>query len=215
MPIAEDLSNFDEVVFRAMDNKDVRFFSDTDPHTMRIRPDSRSVFGVRAMFSDLPQRKLKKSMVTIDMGMGSSDGSCNSGLSIRVPFYAPYTEENGIWAMSKEMEQPEAIFEFLIDFFDPYFCSVYSSAFVMDLVEWGIDINSPIGWRSYVRSPKVVEALVGDSHVSGYREGVLIEIGDTPLVFKDSEAREHALAVAIEIRDKLRVAKATDWMATS
>lgn len=214
LPIAEDFSDFDAIVFKAMDNKEVRFFSEADPDTMRLRPDSKSVFGMRATFSDYPQKKQKKSMVQVEVGMGSSDGSCNSGVNICVPLYTPYTEENGAWAMSKELEQPEAVFECLIDFFDPYFCSVYSSAFKLDVAEWGLDINSPIGWRSYVRSPKVIAALRGVSQVSDYREGVLIEIGDTPLVFKDSQARKGALSLAIEMRDKLRAAEATDWMAT-
>ncbi|WP_413208062.1 hypothetical protein [Rhodospirillum sp. A1_3_36] len=213
MPIAEDLSDFEEVVIEALNDKEVRFFSDTEPETMRIRRDSRTVFGMHATFSDYPRRKVKKSAVTVNIGMGSSDQSCNSGVDIRVPFYTPYIEENGMWSMSKEFEQPEAIFDYIIKFFDPYFCSVYSSAFNSELTEWGVDINSPIGWRSYVRSPKVVEALNGDSRVSGCRDGVLIQIGDTPLVFKDSQARKEALLSAIEVRDKLRSAGATDWMA--
>ncbi|WOE73758.1 hypothetical protein [Alterisphingorhabdus coralli] len=212
MPIAEDLSDFEDVVLKAMDDKEVRFFSETEPKTMRIRHDSKSVFGMRAMFSDYPLKKVKKSIVTVNMGMGSSDGSCNSGVNIRVPFYTPYVEENGIWAMSKELEQPEAVFDYLIEFFDPYFCSVYSSAFTSEVTEWGVDINSPIGWRSYVRSPKVIEALAGDSRVSDYCKGALIQIGDTPLVFKDNQARNKSLSSAIEVRDKLRAAGATDWM---
>lgn len=213
MPIAEDLSNFDEVVLKAMDNKEVRFFSEIEPDTMRIRPDSKTVFGMHATFSDYPQKKLKKNVVSIGFREGSSDGSCNSVLTIQVPNYTPYTEENGLWAMSKDLEQPEAIFDYLIDFFDPYFCSVYSSAFKSEVTQWGIDINSPIGWRSYVRSPKVITALDGDPRVSRYGDGVLIEIGDTPLVFKDSHARKGALSSALEVRDKLREAGATDWMA--
>jgi len=213
MPIAKDLSDFDELVLKAMDNKEVRFFSDSDPDTMRIKPDSRSVFGMHAKFSDYLQKKLKKNAVEVDIGMGSSDGSCNSGVSVQVPFYTPYIEENGVWAMSKELGQPEAIFDFLIDFFNPYFCSVYSSAFHLDVTEWGEDINCPIGWLSYVRNPKAIAALEGDPRVDSYLDGILIKLGDSPLIFKDSHARENACEAAIEIRDKLRAAGATDWMA--
>ena len=77
MPIAEDYSDFEENVFKAMDNKDIRFFSQTNPDTMRLKPDSKSVFGMRATFSDYPQKKQKKSMVQVEVGMGSSDASCN------------------------------------------------------------------------------------------------------------------------------------------
>jgi hypothetical protein len=213
MPIAEDLSDFDEVVLKAMDDKEVRFFSESDPETMRILPDSRTVFGMRATFSDYPQKKLKKSLVTVNIGMGSSDGSSNGGVDIQVPLYTPYVEENGMWAMSEELEQPEAVFDYLIDFFDPYFCSVYSSAFKSEVTEWGIDINSPIGWRSYVRSPDVIAALEHDPRVRSLGSGILIEIGDSPLVFKDTKGRERALLEATEIRDKLRAAGATDWLA--
>lgn len=213
MPIAEDLSDFDEVVLKAFDDKEVRFFSEADPEAIRIRRDSRTVFGMHASFSDYPSKSVRKFTVTVDIGMGSSDGSCDSGVDIRVPFYAPYIEENGMWAMSTEFDQPEAVLDYLVDFFDPYFCSVYSSAFNSEVTEWGVDINSPIGWRSYVRSPRVVEALEGDPRVTPYREGVMIQIGDTPLVFKDVQARKDALLSAFEVRDKLRAAGATDWMA--
>lgn len=45
MPIAEDLSDFEEVVIEALNDKEVRFFSEAEPETMRIRRDSRTVFG--------------------------------------------------------------------------------------------------------------------------------------------------------------------------
>lgn len=208
MTIAEDLSDFNELVLKAIDNKEVRFFSDSEPDATCIKPDSKSVFGMHATFSDYPQKKLKKYAVTVDIGMGSSDGSCNSGVSIQVPFYTPYIEENGIWAMSKELEQPQAIFEYLIEVFDPYFCSISSSAFLLDVTEWGVDINSPIGWLSYVRSPKAIAALADDPRCSNYKGGILIKLGSDVTVFEDPSARE----AAIEIRDKLRAAGATNWM---
>lgn len=150
--------------------------------------------------------------MTIDIGMGPSDGSCDSGLTINVPFYAPYIEENGAWAMSDGLKQPEAIFEYMIDYYRPCFCSIYSSKFLLEVTEWGKDINSPIGWLSYVRSPKVVDALRSDTHVRDYRDGVLVELGNSPVLFKDAQARAKAKMVAVEIRDKLRRANATNWM---
>ena len=209
MPIAEDLSDFDEVALKAMDNKEVRFFSASEPGTMRIRPDSRTVFGMDATFSDYPQKKLKKHAVTVSIGMGSSDGSCSSGVNIGVPFYRPYTEENGVWAV-KELEQPQAVFEYLMDFFDPYSCAIYSTEFLDSITaQWGEgDIRLRIGWMSYTRNPKVRAALAGDPRARDYRGGILLELGDSVDAFDDPAVRN----VAIEIRDKLRAAEATDWM---
>lgn len=212
MPIADDLSDFEELVLKAMGDPGVRFYSESEPDTMLIRPDSKTVFGMQARFSDYPQKKLKNSSVTIDIGMGSSNGSGISGLDIKVPFYAPYIEENGAWAMSEGLQQPEAIFDYIINHYGPCFCSIYSSKFLLEVTEWGKDINSPIGCLSYVRSPKVVDALRGDRYVREYRDGVLIELGNGPVVFKDTQARAEAKIGAVEIRDKLRRANATNWM---
>ncbi len=42
LPISEDYSDFEDVLFQAMDNKDIRFFSDIQPDTMRLVPDSKT-----------------------------------------------------------------------------------------------------------------------------------------------------------------------------
>ena len=207
MPIAEDLSDFDEVALKAMDNKEVRFFSASEPGTMRIRPDSRTVFGMDATFSDYPQKKLKKHAVTISIGLGSSDGSCGGGVGIGVPFYTPFTEENGKWGVGK---QPLAVFDYLMGFFDPFCCAVYSTEFLDSIrAKWGEgDDGLLLGWMSYTRNPKVRAALAGDPRARDYRGGILLELGDSVDAFDDPAVRN----VAIEIRDKLRAAGATDWM---
>ena len=208
MPIKEDLSDFDEIVFKAMDDKKVRFFSDNRPDEMRIRPDSRTVYGMRATFSDYPQRTSKRNIVTVSIRAGSSDNSFGSGIHIKIPSYKPYIEENGIWAISDELEQPEAIFELLLDFCDPYMCTICSQEFLSDITDREIDINSPIGWMSYSRNPKIITALKDDPRASDFKGGILIKLGDNVSVFEDSMARK----AAIEIRDKLRAADATNWM---
>ena len=206
MPIAEDLSDFDEVVLYAMDDPEVRFFSDSEPDTMRIKPNSRSVFGMSALFSNHPQKKLKKHAVMVNIGMGSSDGSVGSGVRIKIPYYMPNVEENGEWAM-REAGQPQAVFEYLIDFFDPYLCEVYPLDFATSITEWGIDGNLNIGLYSYSKNPKVRALLGSDPHVSDYRDGILLTLGDNVDVFRDPDTRN----TAIGIRDKCRAAKVTRW----
>lgn len=208
MIIKEDLSDFDEVVLKAMDDKEVRFFSKTEPETMRIRQDSQTIFGVGAVFSDYPIKRLKKNTVRIEFHIGSSDNSIASGVSINVPFYKPFIEKNGIWAMEEELEQPQAIFNYLLEFFDPYLCSIYSLSFLSEITEWGIDINSPIGWMSYSRNPKVINVLKTNKLAQPYGRGYLLKLGENVHVFDDPESK----AEAIKIRDELRDQSATDWL---
>lgn len=56
MPIADDLSDFDELVLKAMGDPEVRFYSKNEPDTVQIRLDSKTVFGMHARFSDYPQK---------------------------------------------------------------------------------------------------------------------------------------------------------------
>lgn len=210
--IQNDFSDFEELVLRAMDDPNIRYFSESDPDAIRIKSDSTSVFGMRATFSDYPQRTKKKDAITVEVGMGSSDQSCNSGATIRVPLYAPYVEENGVWGTSEDQDLPSAVFDYLVQFFDPFLCSVYSSEFMSEVTEWGVDLNSPLGWMSFVRSPAAIAALIDDPRIDSHRDGILIRLGEGPQMFKDSEARTFAKQAAIEVRDKLRSADATDWM---
>jgi len=206
MPIAEDLSDFDEVVLYAMDDPEVRFFSDSEPDAMRIRPDSRAFYGMGALFSNYPQKQRKKHAVSVNIGMGSSDQSSQSGARINIPYYLPKTEMNGTWAM-KDAGQPRAVFEYLIDFFDPYLCEVYSYNFSWSVVDRDLDKGLEIGLYTYSKSPKVRALLRNDPHVSDYRGGILFRLGDSVDMFRDPDARE----AAIRIRDKFRAAKLTDW----
>ena len=206
LAIAEDLSDFDDAVLKAMA---AASFRASEAETGNVAPCAETAFGWCARFSDAPQRKTEEHTISIDIRLGASDRFGDSGIAIRVPSYKSYVEENGIWVMD-ELEHPQAVFEYLMDFLDPYCCAIHSTGFLD-----GISVQRSegmggllLGPMSYTRSAKVRAALAGDSRVSEYRGGLLLMLNDRVDCFHDPAFRESA----IEIRDKLRAAEATDWM---
>ncbi len=210
--IAEDFSDFEAKVFAAMQNKDVRYFSEAQPAEKAIVPDSKSVFGFHATFSDYPAKTAKTKAVTVEMITGSSDGSCPSGVTISVPRYYPVDEENAVWSSLEPKNVPRAVFDLLMDQFDPLFCSVHASSFKNELCEWGKDINSPIGIFNYVAAPKVVAALASLPDVRRLRNGIIFQLAQSPIAFADPVERDRLMQDAAVVRDLLRAANATDWM---
>jgi hypothetical protein len=206
LELSEDYSDFEEVVFRAMDNKEVRFFSETNPDTMRLMPDSKTVYGFSCVFSDYSQRNTKKDAITINADLGADKANSLSSLVIHIPNYLP-GQNNMAWSMS-EVEQPQAIFDFLIDSLGAYTCYLSSNSFRSSVLDRSID-RYALGWASYTKNPKVVAALKDDPRVTEYKDGILVKLGNNVSVFEDEDAHK----AAIEIRDKLRAAGATDWMA--
>jgi len=65
-----------------------------------------------------------------------------------------------------------------------------------------------LGWLSYTKNSKVCSVLDDDPRACKYKDGILVELGDHVSVFENSATKE----AAIEIRDKLRAAGATNWM---
>lgn len=210
--IAEDFSDFETEVFKAMQNKNVRYFSEKQPAEKAILPDSKSVFGFHATFSNYPLQTTKTKAVTVEMIMGSSDGSCPSGVTISVPKFYPADAENAVWSSLDPKNVARAVFDLFLDQFDPRFCSVHSSSFKNELCEWGKDINSPIGIFNYVAAPKVVAALASLPDVRRFRNGIIFQLAQSPAAFANPAERDRLMKDAAVVRDLLRAANATDWM---
>ena len=126
LAIAEDLSDFDDAVLKAIT---AASFRASEAETGNVAPCAETAFGWCARFSDAPQRKTEEHTISIDIRLGASDRFGDSGIAIRVPSYKSYVEENGIWVMD-ELEHPQAIFEYLMDFLDPYCCAIHSTGFL-------------------------------------------------------------------------------------
>ncbi|WP_413208459.1 hypothetical protein [Rhodospirillum sp. A1_3_36] len=206
LEFSEDYSDFEEIVFKAMDNKDVRFFSESNPDTMRLMPDSKTVYGFSCVFSDYPQRNRKKNMITINVDLGQNKENSLSSIVIHIPDYLP-GQDNMAWSTS-DMEKPQAIFDFLIESLGAYTCYLSSNSFRSSVLDRSID-RYTLGWMSYTKNAKVIAALKDDPRTTEYKEGILVKLGDGVSVFEDEAVREEA----IKIRDKLRAAGAVDWMA--
>ncbi len=201
LPIAVDLSDFDDVMLRALDDKEFLFLNEDNPENKRITPKSRCHFGFEASFSDTVQRESDITRVTVHVGGGGNDG--RGAASVRVKSFER-GQENEPWS---KPDVALSIFEMILNFGDPYFCNLYSTDFDNQITQWGID-QYYLGWLSFTKNLKVRTALEGHPNVTNYRDGILIKLGDNISVFKDTTAK----TTAIEIRDALRAAGAIDWM---
>lgn len=204
LPIKEDFSDFDEVLYQAMDNKDVRYFSESDPDDMRIRPDSKSVYGMSATFSDYLRKKNNKKIVTIRFDMGPMCIPSYSSIVINVPLYMP-GEINESWSRM-DAEIPQAIFDYMIDFSDSDICGLSSYFFDKEIKDSKID-KFPLGWLSYTTNENVARVLTNDPCVCEYKRGILIKLGNSVSVFNDPVAKENA----VRIKNILRENNLTDW----
>ena len=68
MPIAADLSDFDEVVMRALKSRvDVRYYNENDPDNWELTPDSYSPYGFGETFSDIHSEKDYWSSISVSL----------------------------------------------------------------------------------------------------------------------------------------------------
>lgn len=198
----EDYSDFEELTYRCMVDPELRYFSKSHPDEKRFLPDSTTPLGFRAFFSDYPQRNGLKDAVKIVFHVGGDKPNFVNTLLINIP---KYQTENASWTCS-ELEIPDAIFEFLIDFFAADTCNLATREFQNDFVNRKTD-RFHIGWMTYTTNKQAADALKDDPRCRPYGDGVIIRLGDGPHVLKDPQAR----AAALEIRDKLIKADAARW----
>jgi hypothetical protein len=209
MPIAEDWSDFNEVVMKALsDYDDIKYHNEGAPDNWRLTLDSRSPYGFRSTFSDFVQKRKNQEAVGISIQTPGKPPRWDYALiAIDVPLFQP-TERNRDWSRP---ETVHAIFNYLIDFCDPTFCVVYGSHQNLRnrvRVNGALVDGGRLGWLTYFKNPRLQMALSGDRRAAQYRGGTLLTLGDdSAAALTDPKVDEEIL----EVRQKLRVAGVSDW----
>jgi len=203
MPIAEDLSDFEAVVMRALGSyDDIRYYNANDPDNWDLTPDSFSPYGFYETFTNAPTAQEYNRRVGVSLqASGLLNGkSCNNGIHvITIPFYGP-KEFNAAWADPTVVAR---LFDYFIDNFNPLKCVVFGS-------EQAVRISKPdshytLGWLNYTRDPAVAEVFTKTGKAVPYRRGVLLKLGDDASVVSDPRAE----AEMSELAQKLSSAGVT------
>ncbi len=91
MPIAADLSDFDEVVMRALrSSTNVRYYNENDPDNWELTPDSDSPYGFGEIFSDVRAEKEYSHSISVSLqgsGLENNISSDDGVYVISIPFF--------------------------------------------------------------------------------------------------------------------------------
>ncbi len=155
MPIAADLSDFDEVVMRALRSYDhIRYYNENDPDNWKLTPDSYSPYGFGETFSNAPSAGEYKSRVSVSLQSASVKDRIsldNAVHYIAVPFYEQ-DQFNAAWS------DPAVVYrliDYFIDNYDPLNCVVFGLGQRRGIRTLQGDYI--LGWLNYTRNPTVVE----------------------------------------------------------
>jgi hypothetical protein len=127
MPIAADLSDFDEVVMRALQSRvDVRYYNENDPDNWNLTLDSLSPYGFGATYSNACSVGKNEERVSISLDFAGVKNRVSRGdgvYVIRIPFF----EQNQFNAAWSNPDIVHRIFDYFIDNCDPLKCTVYGT----------------------------------------------------------------------------------------
>jgi hypothetical protein len=198
MPIAEDLSDFDDVVMRALESyDDVRYYNENNPTNINLTLDSISPYGFRETFSEARTGKEYKNCVVVRLRSSGSqnDISLNDSLyNVEIPAFEP-RQVNEVWS---DISTILRIFNYFIDNYDPLSCVVYGRAQLCRIRT--PESNYNMGWLNYTKDPKVADVFYGTGKAFRYRNGVLLKFGDHASALSDPKVDQEL----IEIRKTLR-----------
>jgi hypothetical protein len=182
MPIAGDLSDFDEVVMRALRSRvDVRYYNENDPDNWNLTLDSLSPYGFGATYSNACSVGKNEERVSISLdfaGVKNRVSRDNGVYVVRIPFF----EQNQINAAWSDPAVARRIFDYFIDNYDPMKCTVYGSHQNLRI---SLQPNYTIGWLNYTREPKVADVFAKTGKAVPYRAGVLLKLGEDASVLSD------------------------------
>lgn len=194
MRIAPDLSNFEELVMRALQSyDDVRFYNENDPDNWDLTPNSFSPYGFSETFTNAPSAGEYNRRVGVHLQFsGFLDGkSRDNGIHvITIPFYGR-EQFNAAWADPIVVTR---LFDYFIDNFNPLKCVVFGS-------EQAVKISKPdrdytLGWLNYTRDPAVAGVFTKTGKAVPYRAGVLLKLGDDVSIVSDPKAEAEMIEVA-------------------
>jgi hypothetical protein len=182
MPIAADLSDFDEVVMRALQSyDDIRYYNENDPDNWKLTPDSYSPYGFGETFSNAPSAGEYKNRVSVSVRSAyvRNRMSLHDAVHyIAVPFYEP-GQINAAWS---EPAVVHRLFDYFIDTYNPLKCTVYGSHQNLRISE---QPKYTIGWLNYTTEAKVAEVFAKTGKTAPYRAGTLLKLGEDASVLSD------------------------------
>ena len=184
MPIATDLSDFDEVVMRALQSySDTRYYNESDPSDWRLSANSLSPYGFRESFSDIHGEKSYWNSIVLSLRSAAMDNliSREDALYvIKIPDFKQ-GQVNAAWSESAAVQR---IFDYFIDTYNPMKCVVFGSYQSYQLLTPKND-NYTIGWLNYTRNAKVADVFAKTGKAIPHRAGVLLNLGEEVSVLSD------------------------------
>ena len=194
MPIAADLSDFDEVVMRALKSFDnVRYFNQNDPDNWKLTIDSLSPYGFMQSFSNAPSAGEYKNRVDVSLqaaGVTDHVSRDNGVYVIGIPFF----EQDQVNAAWSDPIVVHRIFDYFIDNYDPLNCIVFGLGQRRRIRTLQGDYI--LGWLNYTRDPKVAGLLTRTGKAVPYRAGVLLKLGDDASVLSDPKIDAELIEIA-------------------
>ncbi len=183
MPIAADLSDFDEVVMRALKSRaDVKYYNENDQNNWSLTPDSFCPYGFGEIFTNAPSVSEYKYCVSIgirDSGLADNVFHNNAVYYIGIPF-CTRDKINSDWTDPAVVFR---LFEYLIGSYDPKKCVAYGNSQTRRV--YGLRKGYLLGWLNYTRDPKIAGIFMKTGKAVPYRAGVLLKLGDDVSVLSD------------------------------
>jgi len=198
MPIAQDLSDFDEVVMRALGSyTEVRYYNEKEPDSWNLMPDSLSPYGFRETFSNACATNEYCDRVSISLRSSGRMNNVSLDDSLYNIAIRAYEREqtNADWS------KPNVVFDvvdYFIDNYNPQGSVVYGREQLTRIRT--PESNYNMGWLNYTRDPKVAAVFSGTGKAVPYRNGVLLKFGDDVSALSDPKVDQEL----IEIRKRLR-----------
>ncbi len=193
MPIAGDLSDFDEVVMRALKSRvDVRYYNENDPDNWNLTLDSLSPYGFGATYSNACSvgKNEERVSVSLDFAGVNKCVSRDNGIHVIGIRSFDHDQVNAAWSDPAVVRR---IFDYFIDNYDPKKCTVYGSHQNLRISS---QPNYTIGWLNYTREPKVADVFAKAGKAVPYRAGVLLKLGEDASVLSDPKIDAELIEIA-------------------
>jgi hypothetical protein len=204
LPVDIDFGNFYSLLMKVLDrHKEIKYQNNGNPDDFGLHMGSLSPLGFDCTFSDFIQKGRQESRVSVVVRSAGQRAPLDYSLvTVTVPLFRP-GQVNEIWATPDTVQR---IFDYLLDFCDAEFCTIYSSH--QNLKSSTFDGNNVnVGWYTYFQSEKVKSALFEEPNGRTYRGGLLLKLGKDVSVFDDPQVDDQIAS----IRRRLREAGKLNW----
>lgn len=200
MPIAADLSDFDEVVMRALQSyDDIRYYNDNDndKNDWKLTTESMSPYGFAETFSMVGTDEEYKNRISVRLqssGIKERISLDDSLYNIIIRAY----ERDHVNAAWSDQSVVSGIFDYLVSNYNPLRCVVYGRCQLsrIEVSGW----NYTMGWLNYTRDLKTADVFHSTGRAIPYHGGVLLKLGDDVSVLSDPKIDEELIAIRKTLR---------------